>query len=82
MVNAGDFHGSYQLHECPRRLWSNTNKPELKALPSEFEQFLFRKGKVQRAASAACAMDAAREGCERSAYLTVGKSVESSGGLP
>jgi len=44
MIVASDFYTYYQLEECPRRLWLDANRPDLKAPPSEFEQLMFRKG--------------------------------------
>jgi len=44
MLSASDFYTYYQLEECPRRLWLDANRPDVKAPPSEFDQLMFRKG--------------------------------------
>jgi len=44
MLTASDFYTYYQLEECPRRLWLDANRPDLKAPPSEFDQLMFCKG--------------------------------------
>jgi predicted RecB family nuclease len=44
MISATDFYTYYQLEECPRRVWLDANRPDLKAPPSELDQLMFRKG--------------------------------------
>ena len=60
MINATDFHTYYQLVECPRRLWLDANRPDLKAPPSEFDQLLFRKGREHEQAHLATFSEYAR----------------------
>jgi len=50
VISADDFHTYYQMHECARRLWLDSTRPDLKASPSEFDQLVMRKGRAHEEA--------------------------------